>query len=161
MFIDREACAAFWRAYLAALPAGHAHHHSAQPDAFGFGSEAVLASQLVELVLAGRKRATTSLPIEYTSLGEALPRAGDLSIVVRGDGQPAALIARTHVVCVPFEQVDERYARVEGEGDGTLADWRAAHLAYFGSVCARLGGQFDQRTPVLCQTFRLLWPVRG
>jgi uncharacterized protein YhfF len=156
VFIDHPACEAFWREYLARLPADHPHH-SATPDAFGFGDEPILASELAELMLAGRKRATTGLSTEFAALGAPLPRAGDLSIVVHGDGRPAALIELTKVDSVPFDEVDEAYAAVEGEGDGSLAYWRDAHERYFNEVCRRLGGRFDGRTPVICQTFRVVW----
>lgn len=58
---------------------------------------------------------------------------------------------------MPFDEVDEPYAAVEGEGDGSLAYWRAAHEQYFTDVCRRLGGSFDGRTPVICQSFRVLF----
>jgi uncharacterized protein YhfF len=158
MFIDAPACEAFWRAYLAQLSAEHPHR-SARPDSFGFGGVPDLAEELAALVLAGRKRATTSLPVEYTALGEALPRAGDLSIIVRGDGRPVAIIERTHVESLPFDEVDARFAAVEGEGDGSLGYWRRAHQEYFTDVVGRLGGSFDGRTSVICQTFRVVWPA--
>lgn len=110
------------------------------------------------LVLAGRKRATTSLAVEFTSLGEELPRVGDLSIIIRGDGAPAALIERTVVDTKPFREVDEHFAAVEGEGDGSLAYWRRAHRDYFTGVCEREGGTFTDDTPVICQVFRVIWP---
>lgn len=154
--MDRDACDAFWRSYLSQLPVEHPHQRM-KPDAFGFGGEPALEDELAGLVLVGKKRATTSLAIEFTSLGEPLPVVGDLSIVLRGDGAPVALIERTHVTTVPFEAVDADYAAVEGEGDGSLEHWRAAHRAYFTSVCARLGGSFSDRTPVLCQVFRVVW----
>jgi uncharacterized protein YhfF len=132
-----------------------------RPDAFGFGGEPALADELATLVLAGRKRATTSLPVEYASLEERLPTSGDLSVVVRGDGRPVALIERTHVECVPFGEVGEDYAAVEGEGDGTLGYWREAHAQYFTNVCVRLGGDFDEHTRVLCQMFQVIWTARG
>ncbi len=62
----------------------------------------------------------------------------------------------TKVDVVPFDEVDEAYAAVEGEGDGSLAYWREAHEQYFNDVCRRFGGQFDGRTPVICQTFRVI-----
>jgi uncharacterized protein YhfF len=158
VFIDLEACDCFFRAYLAQLPRAHPHH-ACNPDAFGFGGEPELAEELAALVTAGRKRATTSLPVEFTSLGEPLPRAGDLSIIVRGDGRPVAIIERTHVQWRAFDEVDEGYAAVEGEGDASLASWREAHAQYFTEVCRRLGGSFDGSTPVLCQTFQVVWPV--
>ena len=49
------------------------------------------------------------------------------------------------------------FAEREGEGDGSLASWRANHERYFERVCARLGGTFDDRTPVLCQRFEVIW----
>lgn len=157
MFIDRPACDAFFGAYLAQLPPGH-RHHTQTPDAFGFGGEPTLAEELAALVCAGQKCATTSLPIEYTALDEALPRVGDLSIVVRGNGQPAALIERTQVEHKAFDDVDAVYAAVEGEGDGSLTFWREAHRDYFQGVCRRLGGDFDGGTLVICQIFRVIWP---
>lgn len=151
-----NACDAFWRSYLSQLPLDHPHHRI-KPDAFGFGGEPAVQDELAALVLAGTKRATTSLAVEFTSLGEPLPVVGDLSIVLRGDGTPVALIERTHVTTVPFEAVAAEYAAIEGEGDGSLEHWRAAHRKYFKGVCARLGGTFSDRTPVLCQVFRVVF----
>jgi uncharacterized protein YhfF len=150
----------FWQRYLDSLPAAHPHR-GARPDAFAFGDSAPLADELAALVLAGRKRATASLAVEFTALGDPLPAAGDLSIVLRGDQTPVAIIERTEVREVPFRAVDEAFAAREGEGDGTLAGWREAHREYFTRVCARLGGAFGEDTPVLCQGFRLLWPQSG
>jgi uncharacterized protein YhfF len=154
--VDANACASAWRAYLSGLAADHPHHE-AKPDAFGFGGEATLADELAELVLTGQKRATTSLPVEFTSLNEPLPSVGDLSIILRGDGSPVAIIERTQVTTVPFDAVDGVFASIEGEGDGSLSYWRDVHTQYFTGVCARLGGIFDGETHVICQVFRVVW----
>lgn len=156
MYIDLKACDAAWYAYLSRLPQDHPHR-SAKPDAFGFGGEPALADELAELVLAGRKRATTSLAVEFSSLNEPLPTVGCLSIIVRGNGIPVAIIERTQVTTLPFEAVDGSFAAIEGEGDGSLTYWREAHIEYFTGVTARLGGHFDARTPVICQVFRVVW----
>ena len=63
-----------------------------------------------------------------------------------------------HTADVLTQVVGSAYAAIEGEGDGSLAYWRAAHIEYFTGVCARLGGRFDDATPVLCQTFTVVWP---
>ncbi|HET7341209.1 MAG TPA: nitrilase-related carbon-nitrogen hydrolase [Methylomirabilota bacterium] len=146
----------FWRRYLATLPAEHPHR-GARPDAFAFGDSTALADELAALVQAGRKRATASLPVEFTSEGLPLPEAGDLSVVTRADGMPVAIIELTDVRTVAFDTVDAEFAAAEGEGDGTLAWWRDAHRRYFGRVCARTGGALDGTTPVICQRFRLVW----
>ena len=154
-----EAAANFWRRYLGTLPDGHPHHH-AMPDEFAFGDSPSLADELAGLVVAGRKRATASLPVEFASLGLPLPKYGDVSIVTRADGVPVAIIELVDVRQVPFLDVDAAFAAAEGEGDGTLASWRAAHRRYFGRVCARQGGEFRETTPVICQRFRLAWPAK-
>ena len=154
---DSAACRAFWAQFLRSLAADDPRR-GARPDAFGFGGDGALADALAALVLADRKRATASLPVEYTTLGEPLPRAGDLSIILDGQGRPVAIIERTSVEQVPFEAVDEAFAAQEGEGDGSLRYWREAHAWYFNRVCARLGGRLKANTPVLCQRFRRVWP---
>jgi uncharacterized protein YhfF len=159
MPVDSARCKAYWAEFLRSLAEGDPRR-VAQPDAFGFGGEGAIADELSALVLAGRKRATASLPVEYTSLGEPLPKTGDLSIILDGKGDPVAIIERTAVDLVPFQSVDEEFANCEGEGDGSLGYWREAHTWYFNGVCARLGGTLEQSTPVLCQRFRLVWPRR-
>jgi uncharacterized protein YhfF len=154
---DPKRTKAYWAEYVQSLPA-HDPRRKANPDAFGFGGEGEIADELAALVLAGRKRATASLPAEYTSLNEPLPKAGDLSIIVDGKGSPVAIIERTSVDLVPFGSVDEAFAACEGEGDGSLRYWRDAHTRYFNGVCSRLGGKLEENTPILCQRFRLVWP---
>ena len=157
MQIDPEARKRFWQEYLAHLVSDH-RHRDATPDAFAFGGAGAIADELADLVLSGTKQATTSLAVEFTSLGEALPEVGSASIILGGDLTPVAIIERIDVKTLPFDEVGEAYAAIEGEGDGSLAYWRKAHLEYFAGVCERLGAHFDERTPVICQVFRLVWP---
>ena len=159
MHDESETPESFWRRYLDGLPSDHSHRRVI-PDVFAFGGGGAVADELADLVLGGRKRATTSLAIEFTSLGEPLPEIGSLSIVLRRDLAPVAIIERTEVRTLPFAAVTAEYAAVEGEGDGSLDYWRAAHREYFAWVCARLGGEFHDLTPVICQVFRVVWPRR-
>jgi uncharacterized protein YhfF len=157
MQIDSKACERFWQEYLTHLPSDHAHQ-SSTPDAFAFGGGGAIADELANLVLSGTKKATTSLAVEFSSLNEPLPEIGSVSIILGGDLTPVAIIERVEVTTLPFQDVGEAYAAIEGEGDGSLAYWREAHREYFAGVCERLGGDFDASTPVICQVFRLVWP---
>ena len=156
--MDSAECQVFWNAFVRSL-ATDDPRRAAKPDAFAFGGGGTIADELARLVLAGRKRATTSLPVEYTSLNEALPKAGDLSIILDGAGHPVGIIERTSVELVAFGAVDDAFAAFEGEGDGSLAYWREAHTRYFNRVCERVGGKLGHNTPVLCQRFKLVWPA--
>jgi len=149
--------AAFWQSYLATLPAKHPHRGAQPAGAFAFGDSAALAEELAGLVRAGKKTATASLPIEFATRSEPLPTIGDLSVVTLADGTPVAIIETTDLRLVPFGEVDADFAAAEGEGNLSLAFWRAAHPAYFGRVVARLGGRLDDATPVVCERFRLLY----
>lgn len=157
MSIDKAKCKAYWTEFVQSL-AEHDPRRQAKPDAFGFGGEGEIADELAALVLAGKKRATTSLPVEYTSVNEPLPKVGDLSIILDGAGSPVGIIERITVDLIPFGAVDAEYAAYEGEGDGSLEYWRHAHIEYFNAVCERLGGKLEDPTSVLCQRFRLVWP---
>jgi len=147
---------AFWQGYVNTLPAEHPHRR-ARPDAFSFGDTPALADELGALVKAGRKRATASLPVEFTSAGDPLPAVGDVGIVLSGDGVPIAIIELVEVRHRPFRDVDAAFAAEEGEGDGSLAGWRDAHRTYFDRVSARAGLRFDETTVVICQRFRPVW----
>jgi uncharacterized protein YhfF len=157
MQIDKARCRSYWAEFVASLPSDDPRIE-AKPDAFGFGGEGEIADELAALVLAGKKRATASLPMEYTSVGEALPKTGDLSIILNGIGSPVAIIERTSVEVMPFHAVTAEFAATEGEGDGSLKYWQEAHAGYFDQVCERLGGKLEATTPVLCQCFKMVWP---
>lgn len=98
-----------------------------RPPAWSFDGDPGEADALLSLVLNGAKTATSSLRADYGAEGEQLPQYGSLSIVVDSADRPRALLRTTDVRIVPFADVDAAHARAEGEGDGSLEHWRAAH----------------------------------
>lgn len=129
---------------------------SATPPAWSFGAGPDDADALLELVLAGTKTGTASAVASYAADDEPLPRAGDLSIILDGRGLPRALIVTTDVNTCPFEQVDAEHAAAEGEGDRSLAHWRAVHAKFFTEELAKAGQEFTVRSAVVLERFRLL-----
>ena len=119
-----------------------------------------LRDRLVRAILAGEKTATASLLLEYDLEGEPLPRAGDRSVVVDSDGHPVAVIETTEVRVVPAGDVDDDFARDEGEGFRSAADWRAAHEQFWGSGEFReavgLPVVVEDDTEVVAVRFRLV-----
>lgn len=109
MPLGKIKCKAFWSQFPEPL-APEDPRSRARLDAVGFGGGGEFVGPLAALVVAGNKRATASLPEEYTPLDEALPKKGDLSIILNGAGDPVAIIERTHVDVVPFGQVGARFA---------------------------------------------------
>lgn len=128
------------------------------PQAWSFGDSPRLADELLALVLDGGKRATASSVAELAAAGEPTPAVGELSIILDGAGHPRALLRTTHVDVVPFGQVTEEFAALEGEDDRTLASWRREHERYFRRVLAGTGTEFGADLPVVCERFEVLYP---
>ncbi|MEU7039923.1 alpha/beta fold hydrolase [Streptomyces varsoviensis] len=90
-----------------------------------------LRDQLVAAVLSGAKTATTGLLREYELAGDPLPEVGERSAVIDSAGLPVAVIEVTEVRVVPLGEIDEAFARAEGEGHETVAAWRADHESFW------------------------------
>ncbi len=126
------------------------------PPVGWFGDSPELAGQLGELVRQGRKTATAGLLWSWEADDGAPPLVGQQEVIIDWAGRPLAVIEFTEVTVVPFSQVDAEFARDEGEGDGSLAFWRAAHRSFFARECARLGRQQTDDPPVVCMRFRVV-----
>jgi len=148
-----DAQAAFWERFLAVTG-----RPAATPltDVFFFADNETDATELADLVLAGRKAATASLVWSYEAEGSRPPAAGDLSLVTAFDGRPLCVIETTSVDIHGFDDVSADFAAAEGEGDLSLAWWRRAHRDYFGRECARFGRRPTDDMPVVCEHFHVL-----
>lgn len=140
---------AFWRRFVAATGIDGPY------TAWGFGSSPEMATELGLLARDGPKRATASLQADYGDV-EPLPAAGDLSVILDGDGEPLCVIRTTDVEVRAFGDVDEEFAWTEGEGDRSLAYWRDAHLRFF----AGYGAVVEESSPVVLARFDLVWDGR-
>jgi uncharacterized protein YhfF len=146
----------FWQAYLSTLLPG-----SPLPErypAFYFGADADLAGRLGALVRDGVKTGTCGLLWEYEAEGTPLPEPGQRSIVTTFDGEPLCIVETTEVLVQPFGSVDAQFAYDEGEGDRSLAYWRRAHTNFFTPICAALGRELTDDTPLVCERFRAIFP---
>ncbi|WP_010248741.1 ASCH domain-containing protein [Acetivibrio cellulolyticus] len=117
------------------------------------------ANSLLDLVIAGKKKATASSPWVFEYDNEPLPKVGDYSIITNWDGIPKAIIRTKNIEILPFKEVTETFAAKEGEGDQSLDFWRKAHKDYFTYECLRIGKQFTEDIPVLCEEFDLVFIV--
>ena len=124
-------------------------------EAWAFGDA---PDDLAQLVLRGVKTATSSAYALYALEGEPLPRAGEYSVILDGRGDACCVVQTTRVYVTPFDRVTPAHARQEGEGDRSLAHWRAVHQAFFTRCLAEAGLGFSRDMPVLCEEFRLAYP---
>ena len=115
------------------------------------------ADELAKLVLEGTKRATASLYLYYSLENEALPKAGDLSIITNWEGDAKCIIETSNIDIVPFKEVTEEFAQTEGEGDKSLAYWKRAHKNYFSREMKELDKEFNEDILVVCERFEVVY----
>jgi uncharacterized protein YhfF len=146
---------AFWAAFQQAT-GEQGGYGSADP----FGDSPELADELIRLVLDGPKRATAGMLAEFEREGAPVDRVGDRWIALDGAGHPRAVLRVTEVRIGPFDSVDAAFAWDEGEGDRTLDNWKADHLAYFTRRCAELRIAWSEvDVPIVFQRFELVWSL--
>lgn len=123
-----------------------------------------LRDQLVAAILSGAKTSTSALVLGYERDNEPLPEAGLRSAVVDSEGRRVAVIEMTEVRVVRLADIDLRHVVDEGEGDESVAQWRAGHEEFWHSPQSREelgdpGFTVDDDTRVLAQRFRLVHTV--
>jgi uncharacterized protein YhfF len=56
-----------------------------------------------------------------------------------------------------YDEVDERFAYEEGEGDRSLEHWREAHWEFFSRTLAGIGKEPSMDMPLVCERFRVVY----
>jgi uncharacterized protein YhfF len=146
--------ASFWRGFCATRtddPSARFY------EAFHFSDKEVFADELAALVVAGIKRATAALVWSFEAERKPLPKRGDLSVVTNWIGTPVCVIETLGIEIVPFSDVTEEFAATEGEGDGSLRQWRSDHWSYFSRECERMGWSLSESMPVVCERFAVVY----
>ena len=112
-------------------------------------------NELLDLVLQGKKRATTSSLAGFRAEGTAVPEEGELSVITDWDGHPRCVIRTTKVRVIPYKDIPFGLARLEGEDD-TLASWRKKHEAFFREEGKLLGYTFSEDMEVVFEEFEIV-----
>lgn len=147
----------FWNQFIESIPP------TDRPScytAWSFGNTPEMNDELAQLTLKGIKCATTSLFAVYEKLPqEKIPCVGEYSIVLDSAKNPVCIIQTTSVVKKKYCEVDEEFARIEGEGDKSLSYWRDVHWKYFSEESALLGLIPSEDMFVICEIYKLIYPV--
>ncbi len=152
---DSSPVAAIWSAFLRSrpdLPSDLTYY-----EAFSFGSQSELATELAHLVLAGIKTATSEAMQVYEDSGQRPPRVGDFSIVLDGSGAPVFVTETLEMRIIPFDEVDAAFAYDYGEGDRTLEWWRDAMWEYYEQQALASGHSASKDLPLMCERLRVVF----
>jgi uncharacterized protein YhfF len=125
-------------------------------DSFHFELTEHWANKLLELVLSGVKKATSSSVRGCETEGGRIPQKGDYSIVTDWDGNAKCVIKVTNVRIIPFQDITYDICRLEGEDD-TLESWRKGHISFFQAEGKALGYEFTEEMPVIFEEFEVVY----
>lgn len=123
-----------------------------------FGNTSEMARELAGLVLQGKKTATASLVATNKLKPESAPIDDGFSVVTDFEGNPMCVIQTSEIRHLPFAEVDAEFAFDEGEGDQSLEYWREVHHKYFIQEAAELNIEFNEKSLIACERFKLLFP---
>lgn len=110
-------------------------------------SFAIDNDKLVELVLVGQKKATTSI---YDK--NDLPIINEKSIICFSDGKQACIVKTIDYKIMKFKEMTEELARLEGEGDLSLDYWKKTHENFF----KYYNYNFNDETLIIFEIFEII-----
>lgn len=149
---DRE-IRLFWQRFLRA--AGLSPDTKLYED-FYFDVTEKSANHLLQLVLEGKKRATSSAYPCYEIEREPLPKAGDYSVVTDFHRKPYCVIETVAVSIIPFDKMTFDICSREGE-DECLETWQEKHRRFFTADAKEVGYTFTESMPVVFEDFRVIY----
>ena len=92
-----------------------------------------LRKKLVDAVLRGEKTATAGLLSDLGLDGDEMPAVGESFLLVDNDDRGVGVVEITEIRVLRVGDCDLQFARDEGEGFTTVAEWREAHDRFWRS----------------------------
>lgn len=154
--MTKETKTDYWEQFLSSLPSD-SPYHTKPYIAEGWGDSPTMADELGALIVQGIKTATCSAVWEWEVEGNPIPETGLITIALDGRGEPLCIVETVEVSIRKYNEVDADFAREEGEGDLSLHYWREAHKNYFSRVLPKVGKEFSEDMPLVCERFRVIY----
>lgn len=146
----------YWEKFLAILPPDSPYQTKTY-TAESWGDSPEMANELGDLIVREIKTATCSALWEWEAEGKPIPEAGQITVVLNGRGEPLCIIETTEVTIRKYNEVGDTFAQAEGEGDFSLDYWRDAHRKYFSRTLPKIGKEFSEDMPLVCERFKVIY----
>ncbi len=151
----REIETKYWQSYLSTL-AEEDRPLRPRVVAFHAGGRAITDS-LLQLYLAGKKSAGSSIVEDFLSAGDPLPEVGNYWILLDSRDQPSLILRTERVVVHQFNDVPPEVAVAEGEGDLSIEYWRRAHRELYEASLKDWGVNSIDEATVITEFFRIVF----
>jgi uncharacterized protein YhfF len=150
---DPLALAEFWSAAKRAVPELVGDDYQVR----WIGLDAESTRQIFELIRAGDKRGTFTLPWIVERTGLPVPQRGDQIVLIDIDGTPTLVVRLTDVHRVVFGSVTAADTAIDGSPVRDPAIWKPLHTAYWGALLAPFGLAVSDDMPFWAEPFELLY----
>ena len=121
------------------------------------GLDAPTTRQIFELIRAGDKTGTFTLPWLVERGERPPPQVGDCLVLVDYDGTPTLLVRTRRVHTLPFGDMTNEDTAVDGSPVRDIAVWRPLHTVYWGAMLEPYGLTVADEMPVIVEAFELLF----
>ena len=154
--MTHETIQSYWQAFLSTLPPDSPYQTKSY-IAEGWGDGPEMADELGGLIAQGIKTGTCSAVWDWEAEGNPIPKEGIVTVVLDGRGDPLCIVETVEVTIRKYNEVDADFARSEGEGDLSLEYWREAHRNFFSRTLPKIGKEFSEEMPLVCERFRMIY----
>lgn len=144
----------YWEKARAALPKANL---SDDYQVRWIGLDDATTEEVIELIIAGDKTGTFSLPWLIQNTGQPEPASGDCIILVDFSGHPRLLVRLTEITTVEFGKITAKDTSIDGSPVRDLAIWIPLHTGYWNSLLAPFDLGVTEAMPVLVEKFELLY----
>jgi len=121
------------------------------------GLDDATTEEVIELIIAGDKTGTFSLPWLIKNTGQPEPASGDCIILVDFAGHPRLLVRLTEITTVEFGTITTTDTSIDGSPVRDLAVWIPLHTGYWNGLLAPFDLSVTEAMPVLVEKFKLLY----
>lgn len=115
------------------------------------------ANVCADLACKETKRAMSHALKGLQLRNEPLPKIGDFYVVTDWNGNAKCVIRTTSVKLLPYFSIREEHARLEGEGDKSLDQWKNTHWDYFSRELGQFGAAPKDSMIVVFEQFEMLY----
>ncbi len=152
---DPQELDAFWR-----QAAQHCSPVASDYSVRWIGLDHDSTEQVIDLILAGDKTGTFTLPWIVEQTDHPHPGAGDAIILIDFEGHPRLLFELTDISTVNFGDVTEEHTAVDGTPVRDLTIWKPLHTTYWNGMLKPFGLEVSASMPVWIERFNLLYPAQ-
>jgi uncharacterized protein YhfF len=121
------------------------------------GLDADTTRQVIELIQAGDKTGTFTLPWIVERTDQPEPAVGDTIILIDFDGHPRLLVRLTGIEEVAFGKITAMHTAIDGTPVRALDVWKPLHTSYWNAMLAPHGLVVTNAMPVWVETFDLYY----